>query len=142
MMVVLEVVLNYIGGGGGGASAVGLSNSSGSTAGAGGAGTASSITGSSITRAGGGGGTCMNLEHWRLQQVELEVVVNGGLKVQYWWCWYSKYWLWRRWRWKELVLTGGAGGKGVVILSMPDLQNFQEQQQALQQNQMMEQLKF
>jgi hypothetical protein len=37
--------------------------------------------------------------------------------------------------------TGTAGGKGVVILSMP-LANFQVQQLVLQQNQMMEQLKF
>jgi hypothetical protein len=43
------------GGGGGGAGATG-NNGSGSTGGAGGAGTASSITGSSVTYAGGGGG--------------------------------------------------------------------------------------
>jgi hypothetical protein len=47
---------NYgAGGGGGGAGAVGV-NASSKTAGNGGAGTASSITGTSVTRAGGGGG--------------------------------------------------------------------------------------
>jgi hypothetical protein len=46
---------NFGSGGGGGASAVGV-NSTGTTGGNGGAGTASSITGSSVTRAGGGGG--------------------------------------------------------------------------------------
>jgi hypothetical protein len=45
----------YGAGGGGGAGAVG-GNGTGSTGGTGGAGTASSITGSSVTRAGGGGG--------------------------------------------------------------------------------------
>ena len=48
---------NRSGGGGGGASAVGANGSTnGTTGGNGGAGTASSITGSSVTRAGGGGG--------------------------------------------------------------------------------------
>jgi hypothetical protein len=37
--------------------------------------------------------------------------------------------------------SGAAGGKGVVILSMP-LASFSKQQQVLQQNQMMGQLKF
>ena len=46
---------NRVGGGGGGAGAVGV-NATSNQAGAGGAGTASSITGSSVTRAGGGGG--------------------------------------------------------------------------------------
>jgi hypothetical protein len=46
---------NYGAGGGGGASAVGV-NGTNTTGGNGGAGTASSITGSSVTRAGGGGG--------------------------------------------------------------------------------------
>jgi hypothetical protein len=46
---------NFGGGGGGGASAVGV-NGTTTTGGNGGAGTASSITGSSVTRAGGGGG--------------------------------------------------------------------------------------
>jgi len=47
-------------GGGGGASAVGVNgvSSASAVAGIGGAGTASSITGSSVTRAGGGGGSC------------------------------------------------------------------------------------
>jgi hypothetical protein len=49
----------YGAGGGGGASAVG-NNGTTSTGGAGGAGTASSITGSSVTRAGGGGGGAYN----------------------------------------------------------------------------------
>ena len=47
---------NTMGAGGGGASAVGQTIPSTNNAGAGGAGTASSITGSSVTRAGGGGG--------------------------------------------------------------------------------------
>jgi hypothetical protein len=38
--------------------------------------------------------------------------------------------------------SGGAGGKGVVILKYAYLLVFQVQQQALQQNQMMEQTKF
>ena len=49
----------YGSGGGGGAGAVGV-NATGSKAGDGGAGTASSITGSSVTRAGGGGGGIYN----------------------------------------------------------------------------------
>jgi hypothetical protein len=50
---------NYGGGGGGGASAVGVNGTS-TVAGNGGVGTASSITGSSVTRAGGGGGATYN----------------------------------------------------------------------------------
>jgi hypothetical protein len=50
----------YAGGGGGGASAVGA-NATSSVGGNGGTGTASSITGSSVTRAGGGGGGSNNL---------------------------------------------------------------------------------
>jgi hypothetical protein len=47
---------NYPAGGGGGAGGVGSNGTSGGASGNGGVGTASSITGSSVTRAGGGGG--------------------------------------------------------------------------------------
>jgi hypothetical protein len=53
----LQVGPAYGGGGGGGAGAVGVNGTS-SSGGNGGAGTASSITGSSVTRAGGGGAGC------------------------------------------------------------------------------------
>ena len=105
---------NRAGGGGGGAGAVGGNSIIGSPAGAGGAGTASSITGSSITRAGGGGGTTDSPAGGGaggvggggagaiLPSSAVAGTVNtgggGGGKIGG---------------------SGPAGGKGVVILSMP-----------------------
>ena len=110
-------------GGGGGAGGAG-GNGSGSAGGAGGAGAASSITGSSVTRAGGGGGNAGSADATAGAAgtggggsgAKYQVVAatngtvntggggggatNGGSPN------YS---------------TTGAGGKGVVILSMPDI---------------------
>jgi hypothetical protein len=120
-----EYVTTRAGGGGGGSSAVGVNGNGSSTpgkAGDGGDGTASSITGSSVTRAGGGGGG-MNFPAPNIQGfggaggggdggLEGSPITNGTAGA---------------------VNTGsgggggidgstssGAGGKGVVILSMPD----------------------
>jgi hypothetical protein len=102
------------GGGGGGANANG-SNASGGNGGAGGAGTASSITGSSVTRAGGGGGSgtaSLGVGGAGGGGAGGDIGTNGtagtvntgggggsGGSPSSW--------------------TGNAGGKGVVILSMP-----------------------
>jgi len=105
---------NYGAGGGGGAGAVG-GNGTTSTGGTGGAGTASSITGSSVTRAGGGGGATYNGGTAggggaggggtaNIGAVGTAGTANtgggggGGYEPTY--------------------ITSGAGGKGVVILSM------------------------
>jgi hypothetical protein len=112
-------VPNYTGGGGGGADAVG-GNGTSTVAGNGGNGTASSITGSSVTRAGGGGGSVFEGGTGGsggtggggagvVDDVGVDGTANtgggggGGANA--------------------LVggyLNSGAGGKGVVILSMPD----------------------
>jgi len=106
----------YAGGGGGGAGAVGADATS-SAAGNGGAGTASSITGSSVTRAGGGGGNAQpgssagsggtggggagnSAESGTGTSGTANTGGGGGGARQ--------------------NGTSGAGGKGVVILSMPD----------------------
>jgi len=104
-----------LGGGGGGASATGGNAVGNTNAGAGGAGTASSITGSSVTRAGGGGGGSNNSPYpvgsggaggggaGTLSTNGTAGTVNtgggagGGGDSN----------------------SGGAGGKGVVILSIP-----------------------
>lgn len=105
----------YGGGGGGGASAVGQ-NGSGSKGGDGGDGTASSITGSSVTRAGGGGGGSQGSigtggaggggNGQTNSVLPTSGTVNtgsgGGGKNS------------------SSSDPSGAGGKGVVILSMPD----------------------
>ena len=103
------------GGGGGGAGAVGTAGTD-STGGNGGAGTASSITGSSVTRAGGGGGGIYNASGTigsggaggggagaRSTNAAVAGTVNtgGGGGAA------------------GVGGTGKAGGKGVVILSMP-----------------------
>jgi hypothetical protein len=89
------------------------------TGGNGGAGTASSITGSSVTRAGGGGGG--------------ELYEDGTCRYRRWWRWWRNCYIWcsrysrnskYRWRWRRSGYgpsfhTAGAGGKGVVILSVP-----------------------
>jgi hypothetical protein len=101
------------GGGGGGASAVG-GNNSGATGGAGGAGTASSITGSSVTRAGGGGGGGDTAGGaggnggggaggTGAGTAGTANTGGGGGGGE-----------------RDAPKTGAAGGKGVVILSMPD----------------------
>jgi hypothetical protein len=105
---------SYGGGGGGGAGAVGGTATS-STAGNGGAGSASSITGSSVTRAGGGGGVyngatpqgtggtggggagVFNSSNGGSGTVNTG---SGGGGV-------------------DSIYSSGAGGKGVVILSVP-----------------------
>ena len=107
----------YLGGGGGGASGSGT-NASGSTPPSGGSGTASSITGSSVTYAGGGGG-CSQDEGtagpggsggggkggWNLPTgtsgVDGTINLGGGGGG-------------------GRDNGAGAGGKGVVILSVPD----------------------
>jgi len=107
---------DYSGGGGGGASAAGVAGTVATTGGNGGAGTASSITGSSVTRAGGGGagisagaassggtGGGGNGAGGSDSPAATAGTVNtggggGGIAN---------------------VSTGAAGGKGVVILSMP-----------------------
>ena len=106
---------NYGAGGGGGAGAVG-GNGTTTVAGNGGAGTASSITGSSVTRAGGGGGATYNGGtagqggsggggNANVNAVGTAGTANtgggggGGYHPGY--------------------ETSGAGGKGVVILSVP-----------------------
>jgi hypothetical protein len=106
-----------VGGGGGGAGAVG-GNAGTSQAGNGGAGTASSITGSSVTRAGGGGGGSNQFaggegtggtggggDGGHNASNPTSATANtgsggGGCGRQ--------------------DVPSGAGGKGVVILSMPD----------------------
>jgi len=112
----------YGSGGGGGAGAVGGSTSN-SNGGAGGAGTASSITGSSVTRAGGGGGCGSNdggnggtsgaggsggggagaRQSPAVAGVAGTINTGGGGGAG-----------------ADPSAMGGAGGKGVVILSMPD----------------------
>ena len=108
---------NYTAGGGGGANAVGVNGTS-TTGGNGGAGTASSITGSSVTRAGGGGGNTYQGGTGgsggaggggdaTANSTGTAGTVNtgggggGGART-------------------PSYLASGAGGKGVVILSMPD----------------------
>jgi len=110
---------NYTGGGGGGAGAVG-GNGTSTVAGNGGNGTASSITGSSVTRAGGGGGSVFEGGTGGsggtggggagvVDAVGVPGTANtgggggGGANAVV-----GGY------------LDSGAGGKGVVILSMPD----------------------
>ena len=103
-------------GGGGGSGSVGVNGASGST---GGAGTASSITGSSVTRAGGGGG-------FRISNPASSGGSGGGGSAGTGASPYAT-------ATSGTVNTGsggggsadqtsfaGAGGKGVVILSMPD----------------------
>ena len=107
---------SYAGGGGGGAGAVGADATS-SAAGNGGNGTASSITGSSVTRAGGGGGNAQpgtaagsggtgggGAGNSADDSTGTPGTANtggggGGTRAGG---------------------TSGAGGKGIVILSMPD----------------------
>jgi len=104
---------SYGSGGGGGASAVG-GNGTSSTAGNGGNGTASSITGSSVTRAGGGGGCNNSGPHGSgglggggaggkapatTATAGTANTGGGGGGGD--------------------VPSGGAGGKGIVILSIP-----------------------
>jgi hypothetical protein len=101
------------GAGGGGANAVG-GNASSATGGAGGAGTASSITGSSVTRAGGGGGAGHTTggtggvggggDGSAGDGTAGTVNTGGGGGGT---------------ERDGPSLNGGAGGKGVVILSMP-----------------------
>jgi hypothetical protein len=106
---------NYGAGGGGGAGAVG-GNGTTSTGGTGGAGTASSITGSSVTRAGGGGGATYEGGTAggggaggggtaNIGAVGTAGTANtgGGGGGGY----------------EPSFITSGAGGKGVVILSIP-----------------------
>jgi hypothetical protein len=106
----------YLGGGGGGAGAVG-GNSSGSNAGSGGNGIASSITGSSVTRAGGGGAGGGSYSSATAGTGGTGGGGNGGQNSA---------------GTAGTANTGGGGGgssstgnganggKGVVILSMPD----------------------
>ena len=112
---------NYGGGGGGGANAVG-GNGTGSNGGAGGNGTASSITGSSVTRAGGGGAGIYNsgtggtggtggggVGNAGGSNASTAGTVNtggggGGSASDYT---------------GTSNVNGKAGGKGVVILSLP-----------------------
>ena len=108
---------NYSTGAGGGAGGVG-SAPTGSAGGNGGAGTASTITGSSVTRAGGGGGGCYNggtagsggtggggnsgaynVDNGTDGTVNTGSGGGGGGMA---------------------ASTGKSGGKGVVILSIPD----------------------
>ena len=105
----------YAGGGGGGAGAVGADATS-SASGNGGNGTASSITGSSVTRAGGGGGNAQpgiaagsggtggggagNSDNATATSGTANTGGGGGGA--------------------RAGTTSGAGGKGVIILSMPD----------------------
>ena len=105
----------YGGGGGGGASAVGQ-NGSGSKGGDGGDGTASSITGSSVTRAGGGAGGSQGsvgtggaggggngaTNSLTPTSGTINTGSGGGGKNS------------------SDSNPSGAGGKGVIILSMPD----------------------
>jgi hypothetical protein len=114
---------NYGSGGGGGAGAVGVNGTS-TVAGNGGAGTASSITGSSVTRAGGGGGGIYN----SIDNIGVGGTGGGGNGGS------------GGGGTQEIVATNGtantggggggmgrspnqtdsgAGGKGVVILSVP-----------------------
>ena len=105
-------------GGGGGASAVGSIGLSNGSGGAGGAGTASSITGSSITRAGGGGGGAYNgaagsggtggggdgaTTTGNGVSGTANTGGGGGGSSGFF----------------NTLYDSGAGGKGVVILSMP-----------------------
>jgi hypothetical protein len=105
---------NYGSGGGGGASAVGVNGTS-TVGGNGGAGTASSITGSSITRAGGGGGSTYaggtpgtggagggGAGSGSGGTAGTVNTGGGGGGAE-----------------RGGTGVGGAGGKGVVILSMP-----------------------
>ena len=108
---------NTAGGGGGGAGSVGGNRTAPQTAGAGGNGTASSITGSSVTRAGGGGGgagysggsgvggaggTGGGGEGSGLGNATAGTANTGGGGGG-----------------ARGTYTSGAGGKGVVILSVP-----------------------
>jgi len=108
---------NYGAGGGGGAGAVG-SNGTTTSGGNGGNGTASSITGSSVTYAGGGGGGIYQSgpagtggtggggagSSTSSDGVAGTVNTGGGGGGGH----------------EDPTSNGGAGGKGVVILSMPD----------------------
>jgi hypothetical protein len=105
---------SYTGGGGGGAGAVGSVGINGGAGGAGGGGTASSITGSSVPYAGGGGG-CRNAVPATQSPGGSGGGGNGGATAG---------------GTAGTVNTGGggggsrdttgaAGGKGVVILSVP-----------------------
>jgi len=108
---------NYGAGGGGGAGAVG-GNGTSTVGGSGGNGTASSITGSSVTRAGGGGGGVYNGgtggsggsggggNATQNSNGSAGTVNTGGGGGGGAWNPGSSY------------VTGGAGGKGVVILSV------------------------
>jgi hypothetical protein len=110
----------YGGGGGGGAGAVGADSTATGKGGSGGNGTASSITGSSVTRAGGGGGggydvvnnggtggggTGAKTNAPNVAPATAGTANTGGGGGG---C-----------GWAVQQPTGGAGGKGVVILSVP-----------------------
>ena len=106
---------NYSGGGGGGSGSVGANGEAGS-GGNGGSGTASSITGSSVTRAGGGGGGTYSPATGGTGQAGggnggasadgTAATANTGSGGGGSGC-------------QGAARDGGAGGKGVVILSVP-----------------------